>query len=67
MESKSIPRREINAGSGAALRLDAEQQVRLINTHGSQVVDTWCLSAADVGDSDVCAKSDQLLDERARS
>lgn len=41
---------EINAGTATALRLDADQQVRLINTHGSQVVDTWCLSAADVSE-----------------
>jgi uncharacterized protein len=39
---------EINGGAGAALRLNVGQQVRLINLHGSQVVDTWCLSAGDV-------------------
>jgi uncharacterized protein YcgI (DUF1989 family) len=50
MESKIIPLTKINAGTGAALRLDADQQVRLINTHGSQVVDTWCLSAADISE-----------------
>lgn len=38
---------EIPGGAGAAIRLRAGQAVRLINTHGSQVVDTWCLSAAD--------------------
>ncbi len=38
---------EIPGGAGAALWLRAGQAVRLINTHGSQVVDTWCLSAAD--------------------
>jgi uncharacterized protein YcgI (DUF1989 family) len=50
MESKIIPLTKINAGTGAALRLDADQQVRLINTYGSQVVDTWCLSATDVSE-----------------
>ena len=38
---------EIPGGAGAALRLRAGQAVRLANTHGSQVVDTWCLSASD--------------------
>jgi uncharacterized protein len=38
---------EIQGGGGAALRLRAGQAVRLINTHGTQVVDTWCLAAAD--------------------
>ena len=38
---------EIAPGTGAAVRLHAGQSVRLVNTHGSQVVDTWCLSAAD--------------------
>jgi uncharacterized protein YcgI (DUF1989 family) len=49
-DSKIIPLTKINAGTGAALRLDADQQVRLINTYGSQVVDTWCLSATDVNE-----------------
>ncbi len=38
---------QIPGGAGAALRLRAGQAVRLVNMHGSQVVDTWCLSAAD--------------------
>jgi uncharacterized protein len=38
---------EIQGGGGAALHLRAGQAVRLINTHGTQVVDTWCLAAAD--------------------
>lgn len=42
-----IPLTEISPCTGVALRVDADQQVRLINTHGSQVVDTWCLSAAE--------------------
>ena len=50
MESRSSPLTEINAGTGVALQLNADQRLRLINTHGSQVVDTWCLSAADVSE-----------------
>jgi uncharacterized protein YcgI (DUF1989 family) len=42
-----MPLLEIPAGGAAALPLRAAQAVRLINTHGSQVVDTWCLSLQD--------------------
>ena len=38
----------IPARRGAAARVRAGQQVRVINTHGSQVVDTWAFSAGDV-------------------
>jgi len=38
---------EVAGGAGVALRLDRGQAVTLINTFGSQVVDTWCLAAAD--------------------
>src|SRR4051794_17668215 len=40
----------IPARSGKALRLRARQSVRVINTHGQQVVDTWAFSAADLGE-----------------
>jgi uncharacterized protein len=43
-----MPLVEVGGGSSAAVRLFAGEAVRLINTHGSQVVDTWCLSAGDV-------------------
>ncbi len=35
------------ARTGAAFRLDAGRTLRIVNTHGSQVVDCWALSAAD--------------------
>ena len=38
---------EIRGGEGAALHLRGGQAVRLVNTHGTQVVDTWCLAAGD--------------------
>lgn len=38
---------ELPGGAGAAVRLRAGEAVRLVNTHGSQVVDTWCLALAD--------------------
>jgi uncharacterized protein len=39
---------EIPAGGSVALTLNQGQAVKLVNTHGSQVVDTWCLAAADM-------------------
>ncbi|MDJ0951684.1 MAG: urea carboxylase-associated family protein [Alphaproteobacteria bacterium] len=36
---------KIPAGHGKATRLTAGQQVKLINTYGTQVVDTWALNA----------------------
>lgn len=41
---------EIPARHGKALRLDRGQAVRLINTHGTQVVDCWAWNAADLSD-----------------
>ena len=38
----------IPARSGKAVRLRAGQSVKVINTHGQQVVDTWVFSAADL-------------------
>ncbi len=37
----------IPGGESAAIALAAGQAVKLVNTHGTQTVDTWCLSAAD--------------------
>ena len=37
----------VPARLGKAARLGAGQSVKLINTHGSQVVDTWAFNAAD--------------------
>ena len=38
----------IPAGHGKAVRLDAGQKVKLINTRGTQVVDCWALNAYDL-------------------
>ena len=40
----------IPARSGKAVRLRPGQSVKVINTHGQQVVDTWAFSAADLGE-----------------
>jgi len=47
MKGRRLGMREIPGGGSTAVRLRAGQGVRLVNTHGSQVVDTWCLAAAD--------------------
>jgi uncharacterized protein YcgI (DUF1989 family) len=41
---------EIPARRGKAVRLDRGQSVKVINTHGSQVVDTWAFNRADIGE-----------------
>lgn len=41
---------EIPARKGKAVRLNAGQSVKVINTFGSQVVDTWAFSQADSGE-----------------
>jgi uncharacterized protein len=38
----------IPARRGKAVRLRAEQSIKVINTHGQQVVDTWAFTAADL-------------------
>jgi len=42
---ETIPER-----AGTATRLAAGQSVRVVNTHGQQVVDTWAFVAADPGE-----------------
>ncbi len=36
------------ARSGRAVRLDAGQAIKIVNTHGSQVVDTWAFNSNDL-------------------
>ena len=38
------------ARRGRAVRLGAGEAIRIINTHGAQVVDTWCFSAEDLSE-----------------
>jgi uncharacterized protein len=38
----------IPARRGKAARVSAGQRIRIVNTHGTQVVDTWAFSASDV-------------------
>jgi uncharacterized protein YcgI (DUF1989 family) len=40
----------IAARTGRAFRVDAGEAVRVVNLHGTQVVDTWALSAGDDGE-----------------
>jgi uncharacterized protein YcgI (DUF1989 family) len=41
---------EIPARRGKAVRLLQGQSIKIINTHGQQVVDTWAFSLADIGE-----------------
>lgn len=41
---------EIPARKGVAARLARGQSIKVVNTHGSQVVDTWAFNADDAGE-----------------
>ena len=41
---------EIPARRGKATRLSAGQSVKIVNTYGQQVVDTWTFNTADIGE-----------------
>ncbi|MGY4526804.1 DUF1989 domain-containing protein [Pseudomonas sp. TE21394] len=41
---------EIGGGNGRAIVLKKGQAVRLVNTHGTQVVDTWALALGDTSE-----------------
>lgn len=41
----------IPARSGVAVRLAKGATIRVINTHGHQVIDTWAFNASDIGES----------------
>ena len=45
-----MPRTEIPAGHARAIPLKSGEAIRLINTHGTQVVDTWALAASDTSE-----------------
>ena len=45
-----MPLTEIPAGHGRAITLKSGQAIRLVNTHGTQVVDTWALAAGDTSE-----------------
>ena len=41
---------EIPGGTGRALVLRQGEALKIVNTHGTQVVDTWALALADTGE-----------------
>jgi uncharacterized protein YcgI (DUF1989 family) len=43
-------RHTVPARKGKAVGLKAGQSIKIINTHGHQVVDTWAFNAADLGE-----------------
>jgi uncharacterized protein YcgI (DUF1989 family) len=42
---------QIPAGHGRAVRLGAREALRIVNTHGHQVVDCWAFSAGDLAEA----------------
>ena len=40
----------VPARHGRAIRLQAGQAIRIVNSHGQQVVDTWCFNAEHMGE-----------------
>ena len=48
--SLSVPLVTIPARAGKAVPLAAGQRLRVINTHGQQVVDTWAFVADDLAE-----------------
>jgi uncharacterized protein len=61
MQSNSLI--EIPATHGRALRLTRGQAVRLINTHGTQVVDCWAWNASDLHDH-MCMEATRVWTQR---
>ena len=53
----------IPAGHGKAVKLNAGQKVKLINTPGTQVVDTWAYNAYDLGEY-MCMASSRVWNKR---
>ena len=41
---------EIPARQGKAAKVAAGQRIRMVNTHGTQVVDTWAFNAQDLNE-----------------
>lgn len=56
-------RNTIPAGHGRALRLEAGQAVKLINTHGTQVVDCWAWNAYNLNEH-MCMEASRVWNQR---
>jgi uncharacterized protein YcgI (DUF1989 family) len=53
----------VPAGHGKAVRLNAGQSVRIINTHGTQVVDCWAWNAYDLQEY-MCMETTRVWNQR---
>jgi hypothetical protein len=53
----------IPAGHGKAVRLRAGQKAKVVNTHGTQVVDTWAFNAYDLREF-MCMASSRVWNRR---
>lgn len=63
MTGSASPTIHVPAGHGKALRLQAGQAVRVINTHGSQVVDCWAWNAYDLNEF-MCMQATRVWNQR---
>lgn len=55
--------RHIPAGHGKALRLKAGRAVKVVNTHGTQVVDCWAFNAYDLNEF-MCMETTRVWNQR---
>jgi uncharacterized protein YcgI (DUF1989 family) len=64
MTSPASPRTlNIPAGHGKAVHLQAGQAVKVINTHGTQVVDCWAFNAYDLNEF-MCMETTRVWNQR---
>ena len=54
---------EVPAGHGKAVRLSAGQAVRVVNTHGTQVVDCWAWNAYNLNEY-MCMETTRVWNQR---
>ena len=52
-EEVDVPLQRLVARRGVAIKLQKNQSIRVINTHGKQVVDTWAFNAADLTETKI--------------
>ncbi|CAE6940156.1 hypothetical protein R69927_07646 [Paraburkholderia domus] len=63
MNTSSNPTLTVPAGHGKAVRLTTGQAVRVINTHGTQVVDCWAWNAYDLNEH-MCMETSRVWNQR---
>ena len=61
MEINNEPLIELPARCGCAIHLDQGVKLKIINTHGNQVVDTWALNAQNINEYMSMAQTRRML------